>query len=335
LDPLESVLADPKIPERKRFCPAQVYNTKAGDLLTLAEARTKGVPPDALEDCGAKLAYEEGFCPNCGQAYSFKPSLKSGDVVDRKYEVKGPIAFGGLGWIYLAWAKHLARWVVIKGLLNIKDETQRELARAEARSLSAVKHPNIVQVYDLIEGDQTKNEPDYIVMEYVGGKTLMSLRKERGKPVPVAEASAYILGILPAFGYLHHMGRVYMDFKPENVMLEPPSGNTGENGRVVMIDMGAVHQAFDDTGALYATTGYSSPESAPTPQHDLYTVGRTLAVLTADFKYGSALVAALVQNGQATIGWVGDSRAYRFGPDLDQLLTHDHSWFNSVVESER
>jgi Protein kinase G tetratricopeptide repeat/Protein tyrosine and serine/threonine kinase len=92
--------------------------------------------------------------------------------------------------------------VVIKGLLNIKDETQRELARAEARSLSAVKHPNIVQVYDLIEGDPTQNEPDYIVMEYVGGKTLMALRKERGTPLPVAEACAYILGILPAFGYL-------------------------------------------------------------------------------------------------------------------------------------
>jgi hypothetical protein len=44
------------------------------------------------------------------EAYSFKPSLQAGVVVDRKYEVKGPISFGGLGWIYLAWAKHLARW---------------------------------------------------------------------------------------------------------------------------------------------------------------------------------------------------------------------------------
>jgi serine/threonine-protein kinase PknG len=287
VDPLESVLADPRVPERKRICPALVYRTADGELLQQTEARERGVPAESLEECATKLAYDEGFCPNCGQAYSFKPSLAAGAIVDRKYEVKGPIAFGGLGWIYLAWARHLARWVVIKGLLNIKDETQRELARAEARSLSAVKHPNIVQVYDLIEGDQTKNEPDYIVMEYVGGKTLMNLRKESAKPLPIAEACAYILGILPAFGYLHQMGRVYMDFKPENVMLEPPTGNTGENGRVVLIDMGAVHAAFDDTGALYATTGYSSPESAPTPQHDLYTVGRTLAVLTADFKYGS------------------------------------------------
>jgi serine/threonine protein phosphatase PrpC len=48
---------------------------------------------------------------------------------------------------------------------------------------------------------------------------------------------------------------------------------------------------------------------------------------------GCTLVAAFVRDGHATIGWVGDSRAYRFGPDLTQLLTHDHSWFNAVVES--
>ena len=311
VDPLESVLTDPRVPERRRVCPALIYHAPGGDLLSLAEAQERGIPADALGECGTKLAYDEGFCPNCGQAYSFKPSLSAGSVVDRKYEVKGPIAFGGLGWIYLAWARHLARWVVIKGLLNIKDETQRELARAEARSLSAVKHPNIVQVYDLIEGDPTQNEPDYIVMEYVGGKTLMALRKEAGKPLPVTEACAYILGILPAFGYLHQMGRVYMDFKPENVMLEPPSTNTGENGRVVLIDMGAVHPAFDDSGALYATTGYSSPESAPTPQHDLYTVGRTLAVLTADFKYASTYERRLPAARE--IGaWTAHPSFYRF-----------------------
>ena len=94
-------------------------------------------------------------------------------------------------------------------------------------------------------------------------------------------------------------------------MLEPPSTNTGENGRVVLIDMGAVHPAFDDSGALYATTGYSSPESAPTPQHDLYTVGRTLAVLTADFKYASTYERRLPAARE--IGaWTAHPSFYRF-----------------------
>jgi serine/threonine-protein kinase PknG len=286
-DPLQAVLADPKVPERRRLCPALVYREPNGDILSQSDARARGIPPDALEDCNAKLNFESGFCPICGQEYSFEPSLKPGDVVDRKYEVKGPVAFGGLGWIYLAWARHLARWVIIKGLLNIKDATQRELARTEARSLSAFKHPNIVQVYDLIEGDAAHGQPDYIVMEYVGGRTLMQLRRERG-PLPLTEACAYILGILPAFAYIHQQGRVYMDFKPENGMLEPATGDESE--RIVLIDMGAVHQAFADdagAGALYATSGYSSPEGAPTPQHDIYTIGRTLAVLTGDFRFGS------------------------------------------------
>jgi hypothetical protein len=328
---MQSILADARVPERKRVCPALVYRTPDGDLLTQAEARDRSIPADSLEDCGVKLQYEEGYCPSCGQAYSFKPSLSAGVVVDRKYEVKGPIAFGGLGWIYLAWARHLSRWVVIKGLLNIKDETQRELARAEARSLSPVKHANIVQVYDLIEGDQAKNEPDYIVMEYVAGKTLMTLRKERGAPIPVAEACAYVLGILPAFGYLHQMGRVYMDFKPENVMLEPPSTNTDENGRVVLIDMGAVHQSFDDTGALYATTGYTSPESAPTPQHDLYTVGRTLAVLTADFKYSSTYRERLPA-AREVAEWAAHPSFYRF---LEKATRQDpDDRFQTASEAE-
>jgi serine/threonine-protein kinase PknG len=288
-DPLQAVLTDPKVPDRRRLCPALVYHQPNGEVLNQQEARAHGISPDALVECNAKLAYESGYCPICGQEYTFEPSLKPGDVVDRKYEVKGPVAFGGLGWIYLAWARHLARWVIIKGLLNIKDSTQRELARTEARSLSAFKHPNIVQVYDLIEGDPTRGEPDYIVMEYVGGRTLMQIRRERG-PLPIAEASAYILGILPAFAYMHQQGRVYMDFKPENGMLEPASGDDSE--RIVLIDMGAVHQAYNEdpsSGALYATVGYSSPEGAPTPQHDIYTIGRALAVLTADFKFSSDL----------------------------------------------
>src|SRR5262249_12721665 len=94
-----------------------------GELLSQPEASARGIPTEALADCGTKLNYDSGFCPGCGHEYTFLPSLKPGDVVDRKYEVKGPVAFGGFGWIYLAWARHLARWVIIKGLLNIKDST--------------------------------------------------------------------------------------------------------------------------------------------------------------------------------------------------------------------
>jgi len=243
-DPLSLLLADPRVPADKCFCP----------------------------NCKNKVNPDKRFCSNCGAEYSFRPALHAGDVVAGQYEVRGPIAFGGLGWIYLAMDTGLNRWVVLKGLLNSKDEAAAAAAIAERQFLAAVKHGKIVGIYTFV----THQAESYIVMEYVGGRTLKALRKERG-PLPAAEAVAYILGILPAFAYLHDQGLVYCDFKPDNVMLE------GED--VKLIDMGAVRRIGDPHGDVYGTTGYQAPEAAddPVAASDLYTIGRTLAVLLMDF----------------------------------------------------
>src|SRR5208337_3206977 len=146
---------------------------------------------------------------------SFVPSLKPNDVVADQYEVKGCLAYGGLGWVYLAKDTMLNRWVVLKGLLNTTDESSAAAAVAERQFLAAVKHPKIVGIYNFVN----QGAEGYIVMEYVGGKTLKQIRKESG-PLKAPEAIAYILGILPAFGYLARMGLVYCDFKPDNFMHE-------------------------------------------------------------------------------------------------------------------
>jgi serine/threonine-protein kinase PknG len=246
LDPL-AALVPGVVPERKRYC----------------------------SSCDALLKRDSGFCPKCGQEYSFIPSLKEGDMVADKYEIKGTIAFGGLGWIYLGLDTVLTRWVTLKGLLNSKDPHLLEVAVKEREYLAAVKHPNIVGIYDFI----THQGEGFIVMEYVNGKTLMSLRKDRGGPLPVAEAISYIAEILPAFQYLDDMGLVYCDFKPENVMVEEET--------VKLIDMGAVRQADETGGDVYGSKGYSAPEASdtPSPLSDLYTVGRALAVLVASFEF--------------------------------------------------
>ena len=120
----------------------------------------------------------------------------------------------------------------------------------------------------------------YIVMEYVGGKSLKQIRleaRERGGAVPLAHALAYALEILPAFGYLHDLGLVYCDFKPDNII------QTEE--QLKLIDMGGVRY-IDGDGPIYGTVGYQAPEietDGPSPCSDLYTVGRTLAVLTFEF----------------------------------------------------
>ena len=244
-EPERAIMLDPKVPERKRFCPG----------------------------CESPLKREAGFCGKCGMKYNFVPGLKAGDVVAGQYEVRGPIAFGGLGWIYLGFDKVLSRYVVLKGLLNTQDESAAAAAVAERQFLAAVKHPNIVGIYNFVQN----GSEGFIVMEYVGGKTLKQIRQERG-PLPPAEAIAYIHRILPAFGYLHRMGLVYCDFKPDNVMMEKDD--------VKLIDMGGVRRIDDTKGDIYGTVGYSAPEagSGPTPASDLFTIGRTLAVLLTDIR---------------------------------------------------
>jgi serine/threonine-protein kinase PknG len=239
-------MTNPEVPEHKRFC----------------------------TQCNAKVNRSKGFCPNCGMEYNFEPQLKAGDIVHGKYEIRGPIAFGGLGWVYLGWDTVLSRWVVMKGLLNTKDEAAAAAAVAERQFLAAVKHPKIVGIYDFVQ----QGTEGFIIMEYVGGRTIQSIRKDRG-PLPVEEAISYILGILPAFSYLHERGLVYCDFKPENIMLEDDD--------VKLIDMGGVRRINDPNGDIYGTRGYMAPEAADDPVEvsDLYTVGRTLATLIMDFKY--------------------------------------------------
>ena len=239
-DPEKAILADPKVPENKRFC--------AG--------------------CNQLLRREKGFCTKCGHKYSFVPSLKPGDIVAGQYEVKGAIAFGGLGWIYLSFDQMLSRYVVLKGLLNTEDASSAAIAVAERQFLAAVKHANIVGIYNFVQHDSE----GFIVMEYVGGQTLKDIRKARGV-LPVTEAIAYVHRILGAFGYLHQLGLVYCDFKPDNVMLE--------SGDVKLIDMGGVRRIDDPEGDIYGTIGYSAPEAGegPTIVSDLFTIGRTLAVL--------------------------------------------------------
>ncbi len=242
-DPEKQLMADPKVPEHKRFC----------------------------SNCDAALSRDRGFCGKCGRKYSFLPSLKAGDVVADQYEVRGPMAYGGLGWIYLAFDRTLTRYVVLKGLLNIEDEASAAVAVAERKFLASVKHPNIVGIYNFVR----HGGEGFIVMEFVNGRTLKQIRKERG-PLPPAEAIAYIHRVLGAFAYLHAAGLVYCDFKPDNVMVE---GND-----IKLIDMGGVRRIDDPNGDIYGTIGYSAPEAGqgPTVVSDLFTIGRTLAVLVTD-----------------------------------------------------
>jgi serine/threonine-protein kinase PknG len=261
-DPAAAILSDPKVPERSRFC----GNT---DCAKPVGRGSEGTPGRA-----------EGFCTQCGTRYSFIPKLSRGDLVGGQYEVQGAIAHGGLGWIYLAVDRNVHnRWVVLKGLINSTDADAMAAAAAEVLTLAGVEHPNIVRIYNFVEHlDAGAAAPvGYIVMEYVGGTSLKQIRKAKGGPLPPDQAVAYIIEIAPAIGYLHAQGLAYCDFKPDNVM------QTDE--QLTLIDLGAVIPMDDETSAIFGTVGYQAPEIAttgPTIATDVYTVGRTLAVLVMD-----------------------------------------------------
>lgn len=271
-DPAGAVLSDPQVPEHRRFC---------GRCEQPVGRARDGRP-----------GFVEGYCTDCRTKYSFRPSLRPGAEVAGRYEVLGAIAYGGLGWIYLARDRNVGdevsdRWVVLKGLIDSGDPDATAAAITERRFLVEVDHPSIVKIYDFvshpdpISGDRV----GYIVMEYVGGQSLRDIFLAQPvtggvrQPLPLPQVIAYGLEILPALGYLHERDLLYCDFKPDNAL------HTDQ--RVKLVDLGAVRRADDDVSAVWGTVGYQAPEVAvagPSVASDLYTVARSMAVLSFDFR---------------------------------------------------
>ena len=267
IEPASAILTNPVLPESKRNC------SSCGRPVGRGAAGRPGP--------------SEGVCPHCGTLFSFSPQLETGELVAGQYEVQGCIAHGGVGWIYLAIDRNVSdRWVVLKGLLQPGGEQAQAIAVAERQFLAMVNHPGIVKIYNFVEHPGFDGRPvGYIVMEYIGGTTLQAiLAKQRAKTpegeteamMPMEEALGYLLEVMPALSYLHSLGLVYNDLKPENIML------TEDN--VQLIDMGAV-SGIGDFGYIYGTKGFQAPDimrTGPTVATDIYTIGRTLAKLAVE-----------------------------------------------------
>ncbi|MGB4629149.1 MAG: tetratricopeptide repeat protein, partial [Propionicimonas sp.] len=261
IDPSKAILVDPVVGEQGRVCPR--CGAKVG------------------QSSGVGAGRSEGFCPNCRAPYSFTAKLKAGDVVAHQYVVEGALAHGGMGWIYLARDTNVSgRWVVLKGLLNTGDSDALAATISEQQFLARVEHPLIVEIYNFV----THADAGYIVMEYVGGRSLKQLLKQRlaanggqPNPLPVDQSLAFLIEILPAFSYLHDLRLIYCDFKPENVI------QVGD--ALKLIDLGGVRHAGDEDSVIYGTVGFQAPEVAtqgPSIASDIFTIGRTLMVLSAD-----------------------------------------------------
>lgn len=225
----------------------------------------------------------QGHCPACGTRYSYLPELTAGQKLRDQYEIMGPIAHGGQGWVYLAEDTHLADVVAVKGLLNRYEHDGARLADVERRNLVAIRHPRIVQIRDFVARGRDDGEitGGYIVMDDVGDGTLAKVVEEtrRGEFVlDIEHVAAYGCQILEALAHLHAGGErvfLYGDMKPTNVV------HHGDGIKV--IDLGGMREEGQTEPPAHVTPEYTAPETASvgmlTVAHDLHTVGVTLREL--------------------------------------------------------
>jgi eukaryotic-like serine/threonine-protein kinase len=177
-----------------------------------------------------------------------------GRMLDRRYHVRSRIAHGGMATVYLATDTRLDRLVALKVMHAELARDEDFVARfiGEAKSVARLSHPNIVQVFDQGSDGQFL----YLAMEYVPGRTLRSLLRERHW-LPWNEALEVMEPMLAGLAAAHQAGIVHRDVKPENVLL------TGD-GRVKVVDFGLARaQAAAGntrTGLIIGTVAYIAPE---------------------------------------------------------------------------
>ncbi len=192
-------------------------------------------------------------------------ALKAGSRLG-PYEILAAVGAGGMGEVYRARDPKLERTVAVKVLSPEYAGDRGRLARfeQEARSASALNHPNIVTIYDIGQADSTA----YIAMEYVEGRTLRELVE--GGALPLKKALGIAAQVADGLAKAHQAGLVHLDLKPENVMV------TGD-GLVKILDFGLVKLAAATEGSgltatavapathpgmVLGTVGYMSPEQA-------------------------------------------------------------------------
>ncbi|WP_188192839.1 Stk1 family PASTA domain-containing Ser/Thr kinase [Nonomuraea sp. SYSU D8015] len=186
-----------------------------------------------------------------------------GRLLDGRYRIESRIARGGMATVYLALDVRLDRTVALKVMHRSLAEDPAFVRRfiGEAKSVASLSHPNVVHVFD----QGTDNDVVYLSMEYVPGRTLRDILRERGR-LPAREALEILIPVLAALGAAHQAGMVHRDVKPENVLMT-------DDGRVKVVDFGLARaiEATNQTrtGVMIGTIGYMAPEQVMTGAADV------------------------------------------------------------------
>ena len=206
-------------------------------------------------------------------------------MIGNRYIIVKKVGEGGMATVYLAIDTILKREVAIKVLRNdlSTDEVNLKRFQREAMAITSTSHPNIVEVFDVgQDGDQ-----NYIVMEYVYGKTLKKLIRQRGV-IPVDEAVNIMKQLVSAVAHAHHQGIIHRDIKSQNVLVK-------DDGTVKLSDfgialMGDSAQQLTQAETVVGSVHYLAPEVASgkpaSYQSDIYSLGIVFyEILTGDVPF--------------------------------------------------
>jgi serine/threonine protein kinase len=206
--------------------------------------------------------------------------LKPGITLQDRYLILGVLGSGGMSSVYKGRDLHfpnVTKLVAVKEMVNLAaDPTMYEMVirnfEREADLLATLSHPAIPRIYDYF----TQDASSYLVMEFIEGKDLEAIVRERDEFLTEEQVVNWAIELCDVLDYLHnHQPQpvIFRDMKPSNVMVD-------QHGHIRLIDFG-IARLFQpgQKGTMIGTEGYSPPEQyrgEASPQGDLYALGATV-----------------------------------------------------------